>query len=146
MMKANYDEYQLAIRYRVSTQAFIIICALTFVNGIVNDYYIWATFVTQSLVLIMIPVLYCIIVMTLKGAYISNNDKNPFITIGCFIFLAIIGYYGFVSGYLREGMEFIIKDNMLNADSQTLIMAIFWTIVSVTNLYKYRQNRKQEEE
>lgn len=94
----------------------------------------------------MIPVLYCIVVLTIKGACISNNDKKPLFTIVCFLLLAILVFYTFISGYSREGIEFIIKDKMLTEDSATLMMAIFWTIVSITNLYKYKQNRKQEEE
>ena len=146
MKKKNYDELQLSIRYKTAAQCLGIIFALTFANGFINEQFLWAPPATQSLVIITFTTLYFIIVTTLKGAYISNREKNPLSTALWFAVLAIVSFVGFVGGFSKLGTEYIIKDNMLTSSSATLIMTILWSIASLANLYKFFKNRNIREE
>ena len=141
MKKSNYDELQLKVRYKIAAQCLGIIFVLTFVNGFINEAFVWAMPSTQALVIILFTTIYFIIVTTLKGAYISNKEKNPLVTIISFAIIAIVSLLGFVGGFSRIGLEYILKDNMLTSSSATLIMAIFWSIASLVNLYKYLKSR-----
>ncbi len=140
MSKENYDEMQLIIRYKISTHCLGIVSVLILVNGLINEEVVWASPSTQSLVIIMIPTLYFIIVTTLKGAYISNKQKNQLFT---GVSLGIIGFssfMAFVIGFNRIGIEYIFKDNMLTHSSSTIFMTVFFSIGSIINLYKFFKN------
>ncbi len=141
MSKKNYDEMQLTIRYKTATHCLGIILALTFANGFINEKFVWAPPSTQSLVIIMFTTMYFIIVTTLKGAYISNKEKNSLFTVVVFAIIAVISFVGFVGGFNEIGIEYILKDNMLTSSSATLFMTVFWSISSLANLYKFLKNR-----
>lgn len=49
MKKKNFDELQLKVRYKTETQCLGIIFVLTFVNGFINETFIWAMPSTQAL-------------------------------------------------------------------------------------------------
>ena len=89
----RFDELQMSIRYKTAAQCLGIIFLLTFVNGFVNEEFVWAPPITQSLVIIMITTTYFIVMTTLKGAYISNKEKNPLFTVICFGILAIVSFF-----------------------------------------------------
>lgn len=146
MKKDNYDELQMSIRYKTAAQCLGIIFLLTFVNGFVNEEFVWAPPITQSLVIIMITTTYFIVMTTLKGAYISNKEKNPLFTVICFGILAIVSFIGFVGGFSRMGMDYLVKDKMLASSSGTIFMTIFWTVCSLINLYKFLKNRNMKED
>ncbi len=140
MSKENYDEMQLIIRYKISTHCLGIVSVLILLNGLINEEVVWASPSTQSLVIIMIPTLYFIIVTTLKGAYISNKQKNQLFT---GVSLGIIGFSSFMTfviGFNRIGIEYIFKDNMLTHSSSTIFMTVFFSIGSIINLYKFFKN------
>ena len=67
--------------------------------------------------------------------------KNPLFTIISFAVIAIVSLIGFIGGFSRIGLEYILKDNMLTSSSFTLFMAIFWSAASLVNLYKYLKSR-----
>ena len=146
MKQDNYDELQMSIRYKTAAQCLGIIFLLTFVNGFVNEEFVWAPPITQSLVIIMITTTYFIVMTTLKGAYISNKEKNPLFTLICFGVLAIVSYIAFVGGFSRTGMDYLIKDKMLTSSSGTIFMSIFWTVCLIINLYKFIKNRDMKDE
>ncbi len=146
MKKKNYDELQLSVRYKTAAQCLGIIIVLTFVNGLINESYVWAAPFTQSLIIIMLTTLYFIILTTLKGAYISNKEKNPMVTVIVFAITAIVNIIFFIMGFNSEGMSFLIKDNMLTELSSTVFLAIFWSVSSLVNLYKFLKNRSVKDE
>ena len=146
MKQDNYDELQMSIRYKTAAQCLGIIFLLTFVNGFVNEEFVWAPPIIQSLVIIMITTSYFIVMTTLKGAYISNKEKNPLFTVICFGILAIVSFIGFVGGFSRMGMDYLVKDKMLTSSSGTIFMTIFWTVCSLINLYKFLKNRNMKED
>ena len=94
----------------------------------------------------MITTTYFIVMTTLKGAYISNKEKNPLFTVICFGILAIVSFIGFVGGFSRMGMDYLVKDKMLTSSSGTIFMTIFWTVCSLINLYKFLKNRNMKED
>ena len=146
MKQDNYDELQMSIRYKTAAQCLGIILLLTLINGFVNEEFVWAPPIIQSLVIIMITTSYFIVMTTLKGAYISNKEKNPLFTLICFGVLAIVFYIAFVGGFSRTGMDYLIKDKMLTSSSGTIFMSIFWTVCLIINLYKFIKNRDMKDE
>lgn len=146
MIKENFDELQLKTRYKIASQCLGILLFLTIANGFINEKFVWALPSTQALVLVMITTSYFIIMTTLKDAYISNKEKNPMMTVIYFGIIAIVSFIVFLGGFSRVGMEYIAKDNMLTSSSGTLFMGLFWSVCSLTNLYKFLKNRNARDE
>jgi len=145
-MKNDLDELQVSIRTKIASQSLGIIMIMTLINGIVNEKFVWATPTTQSYIIVMITISYFTIMTTLKGAHMSDKDKNSIFIVIFSGILVIISIYSLVHNFSRFGMGYIVKDNMLTDSSIGVCMSILWTSWSLINLYKFIKNRKLKDE
>lgn len=143
MKNNNYDEYQMMIRYKYGYYAFFIMMILTLINQFVVAHHVWASPFVQTLVIIHIVSMYLTTMYIFKNAYISKKERNPFVTIGSTLFLGIINWAYII--LWRPNIPFY-KDYYLQDNIVPLLMAIFFSYISLVLLIHYFISKKKEQE
>ncbi|MEK5036749.1 hypothetical protein [Sporosarcina sp. FSL K6-3457] len=135
MQKARYDEFQVAKRHRYGHHAFFLTIALIFVNGFIKMNYIWADPLMEMMVLVYIPLTYITVMSAWKGAYLSRKDKNTYLYIPMFGFVALFNWS--IIGYtLWDGMFVLVKDGKLAISSSILFTTIYFTLIVIAMIMR----------
>ena len=136
MQKERFDEFQVAKRHRIGNQAFFLTIALIVINGIVKMNYLWADPLMEMLVLMYIPVTYMTVMIAWKGAYLSRTDKNSYLYIPMFWFVALFNWS--IIGYTLwdSGMFVLVKDGKLAPSSSILFTTIYFTLIVIAMIMR----------
>ena len=141
MQEKRFDEFQVAKRHRYGYYAFILMMVLIVMNGVVKMNYVWADPLMETLVLMYIPVTYLTVMLILKGAYASRNDKNTNLYIPLFRIVALFSL--FVLGQsIWSGVFAPIRDGKLDNSAAILFIAAYSTFMTIAMIVRRRRDTR----
>ena len=127
----KFDEMQLMTRRKIGTQAFFLTMIIVVLNGIISEFYVWATPAIQACILIYIPMIFYTTSLTFKNAYVVNTKKLKEMQLMNYI--SIVVYIGiFVYLYNSKGADILkifIIDGVLQSGF-AFILILITTIIS----------------
>lgn len=135
MQKGRYDEFQVAKRHRYGHHAFLLTLVMIVVNGIVKMNYLWADPLMEMLVLLHIPATYLIVMLILKGAYMSRKDKNTYLYIPLFGFASLFSLFVIVQA-IWSGVFVLVEGGKLAISASILFNATFTTSITIAMIMR----------
>lgn len=140
--RSNYDEYQLFVRYKYGYYGIFLMIGLMLINQFIVAQHVWASTIIQTLVIIYIVATYLITMYVFKNAYISQNERSPFVVIGS---IGVLGFANLAYTILWRPNLPLYQNNYLQDNAAPLLSGIFFLYVSLILLVQYIINQKKEE-
>ncbi len=133
---AKFDEYQKYIQYKYVYHAFFLLQFLVLVSALVSSFYTWAEPLVMGAIIALIPAIYVETMITLNGASTPfNQEKMTKETNGLKFIVASLWLWGSYREYKDFGMEWIIKDGVLQNSFLQLLLALFFIYSGLLYIY-----------
>lgn len=143
MMK-QYDERQLQWRQKVALQTLLLTLLLIFINGVVKTFYIWAEPMTETVVLLCVPMLFFTIRAVEKDAFFQMRAKAGRAIAG-FGVVCVFGIIVIVQSVLSNTFS-IVENGALSVKAAFPILILTYlcilTAIGIREWKKRRENRE----
>lgn len=133
MNKQDYDERQLSLRHRASTQALFLLVFLVFVNGFVIDTWgAWGTGLEQSMTVTVAALVFFSLRVIWSGAYFTSKLRWGSSTVA-FAMVSVISI-GIMAARALSGQFSIWQAGHAGPDWLPLVMLVFTGSAAIASL------------
>ncbi len=140
---AKFDEYQQNVRYKYGYYSLIMLIVILFIDAFLSDNHIWADSMLKWYLLILLPMIYFMTMVVLKGAYIPfNQEELNYKTNISNLLLAFLWLFIGIMQYRRYGMEMLIKNGILRVNLIYFINFFIFSYLAILTYYVYRKNKE----
>ncbi len=139
MKKQFFDEYQMSIRNKLYFNTLAILLFTVTINGFYSHFFgEWADYLTQTSVILYIPLGYFVTFSALKDVYFTKSEpkkrRNTFMYSS--LFIGVLNLFTTISSLSNLGFEHFIKNGYVNSTILIPITAIYWLSLGFSILYK----------
>lgn len=140
-MNQKFDELQMLNRQKIAFDTLILTLVLIFVDGFVKTFYIWATPMVESLVLLCIPTAFFTTRAIMKNAYFVTRVKikNEIWGFGLICAFGII----IIAQSIFSGTLNIIENGMLSDDVSFPILILTCIFIVLAMIVKAVKDGKE---
>ncbi len=149
MKKQFFDEYQMSIRNKLYYRTLIILLFTVIVNGVFSQIFgHWADALTQTIVIIYLPLGYFITFAILNDVYYSKSEskKSKDLFMYSSLLLGALNSFTTFSALTDIGIEHFIKDGWADTTIVMPLVSIYWLILGFTLLFKKLNEKKDFKE
>ncbi len=139
MKKQIFDEYQMSIRNKLYFKTLSILIIAVFINGFYSHFFgEWTDYLTQTMVILYIPLGYFVIFAVLNNVYFSKEEslKRRKSFMYSSLFIGFLNLYTTISSLLSIGLEHFIKNGYADSTIVMPITAIYWLSLGFSLLYQ----------
>ncbi len=149
MKKQFFDEYQMSIRNKLYFKTLTLLIFAVLINGIYSHFVgEWADYLTQTMIILYIPLGYFVTFAVLNNVYFSKEDTkfNKTAFMYSSIFIGVLNLFTTVSALTSLGIEHFIKNGYVDSTILMPITALYWLCVGISAFYKNTKNKKEVSE
>ncbi len=146
MKKNDFDEYQISIQKQLCLQTLIVTLVSVMANGIISNFYTWASPITQASIIIFLAAAYFSVVAIIKGVYFTNNQRNTKLYTIIFFVASMLHFVPCIIILTTVGITFYIESYVLKEGILSPIAGIYFMLIVISLFIKSNKDKGNVED